>query len=175
MKKLIIQLLTLLAVSTANAQNPYLPLWEHVPDGEPRVFEDPDNPGKMRAYIIGSHDTHFIQYCGNDIRMWSAPVKMTWDKKPVSKGGKVVITGEVTARAADGRRLALPADPIRTTNANGYTDLTHYQVYAPLKDGSQLKVQADVPGVEITVSPVVEGRATIKCVYQGKEKTFLVN
>ena len=21
--------------------NPYLPLWEHVPDGEPKVFEDP--------------------------------------------------------------------------------------------------------------------------------------
>ena len=624
MKKLIIQLLTLLAVGTANAQNPYLPLWEHVPDGEPRVFEDPDNPGKMRAYIIGSHDTHFTQYCGNDIRMWSAPVedltqwrdegpifsyfvngqwdtmfapdlvevvdkntgkktywlyphsrgwqrvpmvckgdrpngpftpvnltadgtkclpgsmidfdpsvfiepvtnkrdpdfnkgyrayvyygfqhssafeldqttmylkregrevldgfipdamqffeassirqvgnkyvmiysgfsgpeygigrsnstlryaygdspvgpwtsggvlvdsrgvvanedgshlmttnaghnthgslqqingqwyvfyhrpprgfgyarqamvapvKMTWDKKPVSKGGKVVITGEVTARAADGmeytgaevtsegfqifglppyqyysagiacfmtdqqwlqdnfdvwnnsmsltgitnggivgfkyfgfgglaqdtkglkafegtkqgdatqlnlcltpaghgafkihvrldnpwkgpeiavfdipshlssltshlssaavpavegltgkhaiylvaeggtdklfnlhgigfskkdkplqvpvvpqvtittdgKRLVIPADPIRTTNANGYTDLTHYQVYAPLKAGSQLKVQADVPGVEITVSPVVEGRATIKCVYQGKEKIYLIN
>ena len=36
--------------------NPYLPLWEHVPDGEPRVFEDPDNPGKYRVYIIGSHD-----------------------------------------------------------------------------------------------------------------------
>ena len=33
--------------------NPYLPLWEHLPDGEPRVFEDPDNPGKYRAYIIG--------------------------------------------------------------------------------------------------------------------------
>ncbi|HVG40800.1 MAG TPA: hypothetical protein VM888_04235, partial [Chitinophagaceae bacterium] len=29
--------------------NPYLPLWEHVPDGEPRVFEDPDHPGKYRA------------------------------------------------------------------------------------------------------------------------------
>ena len=26
--------------------NPYLPLWEHLPDGEPRVFEDPDHPGK---------------------------------------------------------------------------------------------------------------------------------
>ena len=26
--------------------NPYLPLWEHVPDGEPYVFEDPDQPGK---------------------------------------------------------------------------------------------------------------------------------
>jgi hypothetical protein len=59
----------------ARAQNPYLPLWEHVPDGEPRVFEDPDNPGKLRAYIIGSHDTHYSEYCGNDIRMWSAPVE----------------------------------------------------------------------------------------------------
>ena len=75
MKRLIIQLLALTAVTTVMAQNPYLPLWEHVPDGEPRVFEDPDNPGKMRAYIIGSHDTHFTQYCGNDIRMWSAPVE----------------------------------------------------------------------------------------------------
>ena len=61
--------------SLSIAQNPYLPLWEHVPDGEPRVFEDPDNPGKLRAYIIGSHDTHYNQYCGNDIRMWSAPVE----------------------------------------------------------------------------------------------------
>lgn len=56
-------------------QNPYLPLWEHVPDGEPRVFEDPDHPGKYRAYIIGSHDTKFTEYCGADIRMWSAPVE----------------------------------------------------------------------------------------------------
>lgn len=55
--------------------NPYLPLWEHVPDGEPRVFEDPDNPGKYRAYIIGSHDVRFDSYCGPDIRMWSAPVE----------------------------------------------------------------------------------------------------
>ncbi len=55
--------------------NPYLPLWEHLPDGEPRVFEDPDNPGKYRAYIIGSHDVRFGSYCGADIRMWSAPVE----------------------------------------------------------------------------------------------------
>lgn len=60
---------------TASAQNPYLPLWEHLPDGEPRVFEDPDNPGKLRAYIIGSHDTSYDKYCGLDIRMWSAPVE----------------------------------------------------------------------------------------------------
>lgn len=55
--------------------NPYLPLWEHLPDGEPRVFEDPDLPGKYRAYIIGSHDLRFTSYCGPDIRMWSAPIE----------------------------------------------------------------------------------------------------
>jgi arabinoxylan arabinofuranohydrolase len=55
--------------------NPYLPLWEHVPDGEPRVFEDPDNPGKFRAYIIGSHDVRATSYCGPDDRAWSAPVE----------------------------------------------------------------------------------------------------
>ena len=75
MKKLFLNLMLLLAATAANAQNPYLPLWEHVPDGEPRVFEDPDNPGKLRAYIIGSHDVNYSAYCGPDIRAWSAPVE----------------------------------------------------------------------------------------------------
>ena len=73
-KTLLVSLLALVALA-ASAQNPYLPLWEHLPDGEPRVFDDPDNPGKKRAYIIGSHDVHYNKYCGNDIRMWSAPVE----------------------------------------------------------------------------------------------------
>jgi len=66
--------------------NPYLPLWEHLPDGEPRVFEDPDRPGKYRAYIIGSHDLRFTSYCGPDIRAWSAPVEdlSSWtDEGPI--------------------------------------------------------------------------------------------
>lgn len=75
MKKRFLQLLLLLVATSVNAQNPYLPLWEHLPDGEPRVFEDPDNPGKFRAYIIGSHDITYSAYCGSDIRMWSAPVE----------------------------------------------------------------------------------------------------
>ncbi|MDR2532211.1 MAG: hypothetical protein LBC82_05140 [Oscillospiraceae bacterium] len=58
-----------------NGCNPYLPLWEHLPDGEPRVFEDPDNPGKERLYIIGSHDVRNDSYCGPDIRAWSAPAE----------------------------------------------------------------------------------------------------
>ena len=75
MKKQFLNLLLLAATMTASAQNPYLPLWEHLPDGEPRVFEDPDQPGKYRAYIIGSHDVTYTAYCGPDIRMWSAPVE----------------------------------------------------------------------------------------------------
>ena len=75
MRKIAFSFLLALASASAGAQNPYLPLWEHLPDGEPRVFEDPDAPGKYRAYIIGSHDISYDRYCGNDIRMWSAPVE----------------------------------------------------------------------------------------------------
>ena len=75
MKKLFLFSFLVFAALSVSAQNPYLPLWEHVPDGEPRVFEDPNQPGKFRAYIIGSHDTNYTAYCGSDIRMWSAPVE----------------------------------------------------------------------------------------------------
>ena len=51
--------------------NPYLPLWEHIPDGEPRVFE---YNGEKRVYVYGSHDTEKTQYCGRDQVVWSAPV-----------------------------------------------------------------------------------------------------
>ena len=54
--------------------NPYLPLWEHIPDGEPYVFEDPDQPGKQRVYIYGSHDVIKTDYCGRDQVVWSASV-----------------------------------------------------------------------------------------------------
>jgi len=48
--------------------NPYLPLWEYIPDGEPRVFGD-------RLYIFGSHDRFDGEsYCLNDYVSWSTPV-----------------------------------------------------------------------------------------------------
>lgn len=74
-KRMLLAIMAVASFAIGNAQNPYLPLWEHLPDGEPRVFEDPDNPGKYRAYIIGSHDITYSAYCGSDIRMWSAPVE----------------------------------------------------------------------------------------------------
>ncbi|MBR6705971.1 MAG: family 43 glycosylhydrolase [Clostridia bacterium] len=51
--------------------NPYLPLWEHIPDGEPRVFT---YQGETRVYVYGSHDTERTEYCGRDYVVWSAPV-----------------------------------------------------------------------------------------------------
>ena len=58
------------------AANPYLPLWEYIPDGEPYVFDDPDQPGKKRVYIYGSHDIlRGERYCGRDQVVWSAPVE----------------------------------------------------------------------------------------------------
>lgn len=50
------------------AFNPYLPSYEYVPDGEPRVFGD-------RLYVFGSHDRfngHW--FCVNDYVCWSAPL-----------------------------------------------------------------------------------------------------
>ena len=54
--------------------NPFLPLWEHIPDGEPYVFEDPDHPGKYRVYLYGSHDSMIDGYCGREQVVWSASV-----------------------------------------------------------------------------------------------------
>lgn len=47
--------------------NPYLPLYEYIPDGEPHVFGD-------RIYIYGSHDVAGGEkYCIGDYAVWSAP------------------------------------------------------------------------------------------------------
>ncbi len=58
--------------------NPYMPLWEHVPDGEPRVFE---HEGEKRVYVYGSHDIARDRYCGDDYVVWSAPVDDLTDWK----------------------------------------------------------------------------------------------
>ena len=48
--------------------NPYLPFWEYIPDGEPRVFGD-------RVYIYGSHDIPASsEFCDYRLKVWSAPL-----------------------------------------------------------------------------------------------------
>ena len=79
------------------------------------------------------------------------------------------------AITVDGQRLNIPANPLRSTNQNGYTEVNRYQLYAPLTQNSTLKATADSPDVKITVSPITEGRATIRATYKGQEKIFLIN
>lgn len=74
MKKTVLLVCLFLSVINISAQNPYLPMWEFIPDGEPYVFEDPDRPGHYRAYIYGSHDKLVTEYCGRDQVLWSADV-----------------------------------------------------------------------------------------------------
>lgn len=48
--------------------NPILPLWEYIPDGEPRVFGD-------RVYLYGSHDRPGApDFCDRKLKVWSASV-----------------------------------------------------------------------------------------------------
>ena len=48
--------------------NPYLPTWEYIPDGEPRVFGN-------RVYVYGSHDNACSdKFCDFKLKVWSAPV-----------------------------------------------------------------------------------------------------
>lgn len=74
MKKILSFLVTCIVTVIVNAQNPFLPLWEYIPDGEPYVFEDPDKPGEMRVYVYGSHDSLIDAYCGLEQVVWSAPL-----------------------------------------------------------------------------------------------------
>jgi hypothetical protein len=76
---------------------------------------------------------------------------------------------------ADGKKLTLPTTPVRFTNQNGYADQIRYQAYGPLKANTKLEAKANVPGVTVEVSPIVEGRATVKATYQGQTKIYLIN
>ena len=50
------------------AYNPFLPISEYIPDGEPHIFGD-------RVYIYGSHDAEGgYTFCMRDYVTYSAPV-----------------------------------------------------------------------------------------------------
>lgn len=73
--KIILSAFMLMISNDVLSQNPFLPLWEYIPDGEPYVFEDPDRPGHQRVYVYGSHDSLITGYCGEEQVVWSAPVE----------------------------------------------------------------------------------------------------
>ena len=123
MKKYLSALTVALATLTAaNAGNPYLPLWEYIPDGEPYLFEDPDNPGHMRVYVYGSHDSMVSGYCGRELVVWSASPEdlnnwrydgIIFESKKDAEGkwldrngfGDVLYAPDVAVRTEDGRKV----------------------------------------------------------------------
>ncbi len=90
------------------AFNPYLPSYEYVPDGEPRVFGD-------RVYVYGSHDAFQGEgFCVNDYVGWSAPVEDlgNWryegviypaTRDPQNPQGKMQLFAPDAVRGPDGR------------------------------------------------------------------------
>lgn len=88
--------------------NPYLPLYEYIPDGEPHVFNG-------RVYVYGSHDKFgAFQFCHNNYVTWSAPLDdlSDWrfegeilDKKedPDNKNGKLDLYAPDVTQGPDGK------------------------------------------------------------------------
>lgn len=88
--------------------NPYLPNWEYIPDGEPRVFGN-------RLYLYGSHDLFGgADFCLGDYVCWSAPVEDLSDWKmegtiyrkeqdPRNKDGKLHMCAPDCVQGPDGR------------------------------------------------------------------------
>lgn len=64
---MMVLLLALCFGTTALAINPVNPLWEHIPDGEPHIFDG-------RLYVYGSHETMEGWDVGPDYVLWSCPV-----------------------------------------------------------------------------------------------------
>lgn len=91
--------------------NPFLPLDEYIPDGEPHVFGD-------RVYLYGSHDkTQSERFCVQDYTVWSAPVDelSDWTCHGVS------YRREQDARAAEGKLPDLYApDCVRGNDGRYY-------------------------------------------------------
>ena len=88
--------------------NPYLPLHEYVPDGEPHIFDG-------RVYIYGSHDAADAKvYCPGNYVTWSAPVNnlRDWryegeiyrrDQDPSNSNDKMQLWAPDVTKGPDGR------------------------------------------------------------------------
>ncbi len=112
--------------------NPYLPSWEYIPDGEPRVFGD-------RIYVYGSHDrAGSLDFCDCKLKVWSAPL---------SDLNKWVCHGDIF-RTRDGET---PAD----------ADWTDNLLYAPdvVERGGKYYLYAYIVGAKgcVAVSDKPEG------------------
>lgn len=134
-KTLITAALSLATFGLVEAVNPYLPLWEFIPDGEPYVFEDPDQPGQYRVYVYGSHDNLITAYCGLDQVVWSAPVDnlLNWRYDGVIFESKLNPNGKQLNEGGKGDVLYAP-DVALVTDAQGQKT---YYLYPNVQNGGR--------------------------------------
>ena len=120
MKKQTVLVSAMLCAAASFGANPFLPLWEYIPDGEPHVFDDPDEPGHRRVYLYGSHDVRLTEYCGRDQVVWSAPVEdlSNWRFDGVIFRSLVDAEGRPLSKDGLGDVLFAP-DVAVTTEENG--------------------------------------------------------
>ena len=118
------------------AFNPYLPGWEYVPDGEPRLFDG-------RVYVYGSHDAfNGADFCVNDYVCWSAPAENLADwryegviyrknQDPRNPDGKKCMCAPDVVQGPDGRYYLYYefADLTITSVAVCDTPAGHYEFY----------------------------------------------
>ena len=143
------------------AFNPYLPSWEHIPDGEPYVFGD-------RVYVYGSHDFfNGYVFCMGDYMGWSAPVDdlSDWrcegvifprDGDPVNADGHMCLYAPDVTRGPDGRyylyyvydKVGFVSVAVCDSPAGRY----RFYGYVHYKDGTRL---GERPGDEPQFDPGV--------------------
>lgn len=92
------------------AFNPYLPSFEYVPDGEPRVFGN-------RVYIYGSHDAFDgDSFCEKDYVCWSAPA----DDLGNWRYEGVIFAATQDPQNADGNMKLFAPDVVQGTDGRYY-------------------------------------------------------
>lgn len=126
--------------------NPYLPSYEYVPDGEPRVFNG-------RVYIYGSHDLFDGgNFCLGDYITYSAPIDdlTSWkyegvifrkDQDPLNKRKKALYAPDCI-QGVDGRYYlfysAIGTNAIGIAVSNNPTGPFEFYNYVKYKDGTIL-------------------------------------
>ena len=115
--------------------NPFLPLWEYTPDGEPHIFGD-------RIYLFGSHDTKGgDRYCSKgDYVGWSAQlddlsdwryegVMYTAEQDPHTRPGVTDLYAPDVVQSKD----AAPTRKARGSNPPGLTRKPHCDVFFAMR------------------------------------------
>jgi arabinoxylan arabinofuranohydrolase len=148
--------------------NPYLPSWEYVPDGEPKVFGG-------RVYVYGSHDKfNGYVYCMNDYICWSADENDLTDWRyegviyfktddPFNNDGAMNLYAPDVTRGPDGRYYLYyvldKVNIVSVASCNKPAGKYEFLGYVHYADGTMLgRKEGDIPQFDPGV--LTEGEKT---------------